>query len=158
MIKYPVKVVTIVSREDIKKMKGVETYRIVDSVGKAVATSHNESEAKTIVRALNAMYEFPAVRTRIKYPVKRQSLNNVPYYTNIVDADNNLLCTAVNTPPDLADTIINALNAMNEFPSNAVGSSWVTGVIESWFGKFFPNYSIHHTKKRDCLCEECADT
>lgn len=57
MIRYPVRVDTIVSRDDIKKVKGVETYRIVDAIGHVICVSHNEVESDTIANALNAMNE-----------------------------------------------------------------------------------------------------
>jgi hypothetical protein len=62
----------------------------------------------------------------------------------------------INTEED-AKTIVNALNAVNEFPAYAVGSSWINAVLVDWSKKFFPAHLIHHTKERDCLCCDCAD-
>jgi hypothetical protein len=88
----------------------------------------------------------------IKYPVKIHDIDK----KLVIQSDNSIVCEAYSEEKALA--IANSLNAMNEFPTVAVGSSWINEVLVPWCKKFFPNHDIHHTKERDCLCCDCADT
>jgi hypothetical protein len=96
----------------------------------------------------------------IKYPVYLGDPHMRPGYNLVfpVLCGGDAMVVAEALEKEDAEAIVNALNAMNEFPSVAVGSSWINAVLIGWFNKFFPGVHIHHTKERDCLCSDCADT
>ena len=66
----------------------------------------------------------------IYYPVKRDT-SVKPYHCNILDAKGNYLLTT--TTDEVADVVVNALNAMNEFPFPHVSKFWD---IVNWYKKY----------------------